>query len=50
MSGSAIGAVTSCRPSSPMRARAVRGCKEELERAQADEEAAYQANLAWRAA
>jgi transposase len=28
----------------------LRRCKEQLERAQADEEAAYQANLAWRAA
>jgi hypothetical protein len=27
----------------------LRRCKEELERAQADEEAAYQTNLAWRA-
>jgi hypothetical protein len=28
----------------------LRRCKQQLERAQADEEAAYQANLAWRAA
>src|SRR5919198_34725 len=33
-----------------LRRERLRRCKEELERAQADEEAAYQANLAWRAA
>jgi len=50
---SATRAGMSCRPSWSIRARGGSGfrrCKEELERAQADEQAAHEANLAWRAA
>jgi Transposase DDE domain len=52
MSGWATRAVMSCRPSwlTPVRRERLRRCKEQLEREQADEEAAYQAKLAWRAA